>query len=124
VPDATLTEMVVDPPAESNAVLSVLIEKVHDDGGGGVGGGAEPGALCVSVSVEPAMMSDAVRAAPLFSERRTSTVPLPVPVLPDTISAKDALLAAVHVQPAAVVTLSATVAALAGRSFRPLLLTE
>ena len=128
VPDVTLTEMVVDPPAESNEALLVLSEKLHEDCGGGVGvggvdGGVEPGALCVSVIVEPAMTSEAVRAAPLFSERRTSTVPLPVPLLPDTISANDASLAAVHAQFAAVVMVIETEPALEGRVLRGLLLT-
>ena len=78
----------------------------------------------MSVSVEPATTSEAVRAAPLFSDRRTSTVPLPVPLLPDTISANDALLVAVHAQSAVVVTVSETEPALAGRSFGPPALTE
>jgi hypothetical protein len=133
-PAVTRTMIVVVPPAESKAVVPALTEKVHDVGGVGpvgevgvVVGGAGVAAVapCVKSSVDPATTSVAERAAwPVFAERFTCTVPLPLPLLPDATCANEALLVAVQVQPAVVDTAIDTEPALEGRSVRPELPTE
>ena len=54
--------------------------------------------------VVPATVSVALRAAPAFGSTVKATVPLPLPVAPDVIARKVALLVAVHAHPVAVVT--------------------
>jgi hypothetical protein len=62
-------------------------------------------ALWVIVKVvAPAIVSVALRAAPVFGATVNATVPLPLPDAPDEIATKAALLAAVHVHPVAAVT--------------------
>ncbi len=52
------------------------------------------------------MVMVAERAAPMFALTSKLTVPLPLPVDPDPIVIHEALLDAVHAQPAAAVTLT------------------
>jgi hypothetical protein len=54
--------------------------------------------------VVPATLSVALRAAPAFGATVKETVPLPLPVAPDEIAMKVALLVAVHAHPVAAVT--------------------
>jgi len=54
--------------------------------------------------VVPPTVSVALRAAPAFDSTVKATVPLPLPVAPDVIATKVALLDAVHAHPAAAVT--------------------
>jgi hypothetical protein len=68
-------------------------------------GGVVP-ALCVTATVEFAMVSVADRAAPVFAATVYCTVPFPEPDAPAVMVAKVALLVAVHVQPDAAVTLT------------------
>jgi hypothetical protein len=58
------------------------------------------------VTVWFATVSVPVRAAPVFAVALVDTVPLPVPLAPAVIDNHDTLLAAVHVHPAAVVTVT------------------
>ena len=60
-------------------------------------------AACVTVNVWPAMVSVPVRAGPVFAATVKFTVPLPVPDVTPSVS-HAALLTAVHVHPAVVVT--------------------
>jgi hypothetical protein len=63
------------------------------------------GADCVTVTLLPATVSVAVReAVVVFGDALKPTVPLPVPLDPLTTLTHPALLAAVHPQPAVVVT--------------------
>ena len=63
-------------------------------------------AACVTVYVWPAIVAVPVRCAPVFAATVTPTAPLPEPVAPEVIVIHGALLAAVHVQPAVVVTMT------------------
>ena len=65
---------------------------------------AQSGADWVTVNVCPAMVSEPVRSAPVFSPIDSDTVPLPVPAPPDATVIHAALETAVHAQPLAVVT--------------------
>jgi len=70
--------------------------------------GSGAASICVTLNVCPAMVSVPPRGAPLlFSVPLNVTDPLPIPVAPDVIVSHDgALLAAVHGQPAAAVTVT------------------
>lgn len=57
-----------------------------------------------TVNVRPAMVNDPERDGPVVAAALKRTVPLPLPAAPDAIVSHDALLVAVHVQPAAAVT--------------------
>jgi len=61
---------------------------------------------CVTVNVDPAIVSVPVRAPPVFAATVNVTVPLPVPLAPLAIVIQLALLLAVHVQPDCVVTVT------------------
>jgi hypothetical protein len=54
--------------------------------------------------VAPATLSVPLRAAPVFGATVKATAPLPLPVAPDEIAMKVALLVAVHAHPVAAVT--------------------
>jgi hypothetical protein len=54
--------------------------------------------------VAPAILSVPLLAAPVFGATAKATAPLPLPVAPDEIVTKVALLVAVHAHPAAAVT--------------------
>jgi hypothetical protein len=60
--------------------------------------------LCVSETVEPAIVSVAVRSVPVSAATAKATVPLPLPLAPVVIVTKAALLAAVHAHPDVAVT--------------------
>jgi hypothetical protein len=82
-------------------------------GDAALGADKEPGvgavaALCEIVNDVPAIVSVAVRAAPVLAAIVKVTVPLPLPDAPAVIAANVALLVAVQVQPVPAVT--ATVA--------------
>ena len=68
---------------------------------------------CVTVKVNPAIVSVPVRGAPVFAAMLMPTAPLPVALAPLAIVSQLALLFAVHAQPALVVTLTLCVPALA-----------
>lgn len=59
---------------------------------------------CVTVNVLPAIVRVPVRTRPGLEAAENVTVPLPLPLAPEPIVSHVALLAAVHVQPAAAVT--------------------
>ncbi len=60
---------------------------------------------CVTVTVWPAMVSVPVRGdVAVLAAMENATVPLPLPLAPDVMVSQEALLVAVHVQPAVVVT--------------------
>ena len=61
-------------------------------------------AACVRVNVCVAIVSVAVRAAPVLAVTLNATVPLPVPAAPEVTVSHGALLTAVHAQAAVVVT--------------------
>lgn len=90
--------MDVDPvdPAEGLDALTGVNENVH------------PSAACVTVYVWFAIVSVPWRdCTPVFAEAAKVTVPLPLPLAPAlTLNQDVALLTAVHVQPAAAVTLA------------------
>ena len=71
-------------------------------------------AACVMVNVWPAMVAVPVRCGPVFAATLYPTAPFPDPAAPDVIVIQGALLAAVHVQPAVVVTFTAPVDAVSG----------
>ena len=79
---------------------------------GEVAAGAErlPGvaaaALCVTVTIAPATVSVAERAAPVFAATENVTVPLPLPEAPPVIVTNVAPLVAVHAQAAVVLTVT------------------
>jgi len=62
------------------------------------------------VTVWFATVNEPVRAAPVFAAALIDTVPLPVPLAPAVIDSHKTLLVAVHVHPAAVVTVTGPVA--------------
>jgi len=93
-PVAVVTFEVPDPPSAGTVWLDGAIEYVQ---------GAET-PTCVTVNVCPAMVSVPVRSAPVFASTVNATGPFPLPVAPDVTAIHGALLVAVHVQPAAVVT--------------------
>jgi hypothetical protein len=69
------------------------MEKVH------------PAAAWLTVKVWPAMVAVPVRAVvTVFAATESATVPLPLPLAPLEIVSHDALLVAVHAQPARLVT--------------------
>ena len=73
------------------------------DVGDSVGAHAAP--ACVTETVDPAIVSVPVRlVVPVFAATANATVPEPDPDAPDVIVIHDALLIAVHAQPAATVT--------------------
>ncbi len=59
---------------------------------------------CSTVTVCPAIVSDALRAGPGFAATENCTWPLPLPVAPLAIVTHEAPLAAVHAQPPGLVT--------------------
>jgi hypothetical protein len=59
---------------------------------------------CVTVNVWPATVRVPVRGAPVLAATVKPTLPLPEPLAPDVTVIQDALLVAVHVHPAVVVT--------------------
>ena len=61
---------------------------------------------CVTVNVCPAIVSVPIRCAPVFAAALNPTVPPPVLLAPLVIVSHGALLVAVHVHPAAVVTVT------------------
>jgi hypothetical protein len=63
--------------------------------------------VCVAIVAVP------VRAAPLFAATLKPTGPFAVPVAPDVMVIHEALLAAVHAQPAPAVTVTVPVVAAA-----------
>ena len=68
-----------------------------------VHGGGAP--AWVTVTVWPAMVSVPVRGdVPVFAAIENATAPLPLPLAPEVIVSQEALLVAVQLQPAAVVT--------------------
>jgi len=66
------------------------------------------------VNVWPAMVAVPVRCGPVFAATLYPTAPFPDPAAPDVIVIQGALLAAVHVQPAVVVTFTVPVDAVSG----------
>jgi hypothetical protein len=60
----------------------------------------------VTVNVCPAIVSVPVRCAPVFADALYATVPGPLPLPPLVTLSHGALLAAIHVQPAVVVTVT------------------
>jgi hypothetical protein len=74
---------------------------------------------CVTATVVVPIVNTALRAAPLFAETLYCTVPLPLPDAPAVIATKLLLLAAVHVQPAFVVTVTDPVPPLSGYAVEP-----
>jgi hypothetical protein len=70
-------------------------------------------AACDTVNVFPAIVSVALRAAPVFALTEKLTVPLPVPFAPSVIEIHDASSVAVHAQPAPAVTVTLPVPPLA-----------
>jgi hypothetical protein len=62
------------------------------------------------VTVWFAIVNVPPRAAPVFAAALIDTLPLPVPLAPAVIESHDALLVAVHVHPAAAVTVTGPVA--------------
>jgi hypothetical protein len=116
-----LVETFTSPLSPCMGTLSVFreIEYVHEgggEGGGGEGGGGEGGggdggeggvfAACVTVNVCPAIVIVPARASLEFADTTYPTLPLPVPAPPELTEIHDALLAAVHAQPAVVETLT------------------
>lgn len=65
---------------------------------------------CVTVKVLPAIVTVPCRSASELAATTSCTVPFPVPLAPDEIPIHDALLDAVHAQPAATVTATDVVA--------------
>ena len=63
-------------------------------------------AACVTVKVLPAIVSLALRAAPVFELTENCTVPLPVPFAPLVIEIHDASSVTLHAQLAPAVTVT------------------
>ena len=63
-------------------------------------------AACVNVKVRVAIVTVPVRTAPVFAATVRRTCPFPVPGEPEATVIHDALLVAVHAQPAPAVTLT------------------
>jgi hypothetical protein len=85
-----------------------------DAGGDGsywVEGDGAGAAAWVTVNPCPAIVSVPFRAAPVFAATLKPTDPLPLPDAPDVTVMNPALLAAVHVHPLAVVTVTVPVVA-------------
>ena len=61
-------------------------------------------ASCDTVNVRPAIDAVPTRAVPVFASELRLTVPFPAPLAPAVMRSHEALLVAVHVQPAPVVT--------------------
>jgi len=78
VNDVDRSVQVVEPPVACLNRQSVGAGNVP---GGGGGGGVEP-ARCVSVALVPAIVSVAVRSAPVFAATVNWTVPFPLPLGP------------------------------------------
>jgi hypothetical protein len=68
--------------------------------------GVAAGAGWVTANVWPAIVSDPVRAAPVFAAAEYPALPFPLPELPCTTVIQAALLTAVHAQPAGAVTVT------------------
>ena len=93
-PVAAVTVLLPVPPAAGSDWLVGEIDGVH------------PAASCVTVNVTPAIVSVPVRLeATVFAATLKPAVPLPDPVAPLVTVIQAALLAAVHEQPVATVTL-------------------
>jgi len=67
----------------------------------------------LTVTVCPAIVTAAERAEPALASMARATGPLPVPAAPEVTWIHDAVVAAVHVQPASVVTVMVPVVAAA-----------
>ena len=93
-PVAAVTLLLPVPPA---AVKDCVVGEID---------GAQAAAACVTVNVAPAIVSVPVRLeATVFAATSNVTEPLPDPVAPPVSVIQAALLAAVHAQPVAAVTL-------------------
>jgi hypothetical protein len=92
-PVATVTLLLPLPPA---AVTDCVVGEIE---------GEQDAAACVTVNVAPPIVSVPVRIdATAFAVTLKPTVPLPEPVAPLVTVIQDALLAAVHAQPVATLT--------------------
>jgi hypothetical protein len=92
--EEVVTLLLPGPPSAVNQRVVGTIEYVQ-----------ATGAVCVTVMVPPATVSVPVRAAvPVCAATTKLTLPEPDPVAPATIVIHDALLLAVHAQPAPAVT--------------------
>ena len=89
-PAAVVTATAVDPPDPLGLKVVGLMLYVH-------------GAACVTVNDCPAIVSVAVRAAPVFAATTTVTDPFPLPLPPVTVI-HDGAPVVVHVHPPLVVT--------------------
>lgn len=85
-------------------VIEAVNEPPNDDTDSVVGVTANVHSTCVTVNVWPAIVIVPVRLDPLKLENVNATVPLPLPLDPDVICSQPTFEAAVHVQPAPVVT--------------------
>ncbi len=92
-PLAAVTATVPVPPAAAIDWLAGAMEKLQP-------------AACVTVNGVPAIVTVALRAAPVFGLTEKPTVPLPVPLAPLVIEIQGASLVAVHAQPAPAVTVT------------------
>jgi len=61
-------------------------------------------AACVTVNVRLPIESEPARAVSVFAATENATLPLPVPLAPETIASHGTMLEADHEQPAAVET--------------------
>jgi hypothetical protein len=102
---ALLAAVHAHPVAAVTLLLPVPAAAVKDCVVGEIAG-EQAAAACVTVNVAPAMVSVPVRlVATVFAATVKPTVPLPDPVAPLVSVIHEALLAAVHAQPVATVTL-------------------
>jgi len=93
-PAVAVTVTVADPPLAAGLADVGDALKLH-------------GNVCVIVTVWPATVSVPVReVVPVFAATLYVTVPLPVPLAPAVTVIQDALLVAVHAQPAVAVTVT------------------
>jgi hypothetical protein len=90
-PDAAVTATVPSPPPAGSDRVSGAIANVQPS-------------PCCTVTVCPATVIVPERDGPLVAAARKLTLPLPLPLAPETIVIQDALLAAVHPQPEPAVT--------------------
>jgi hypothetical protein len=64
------------------------------------------GVACVTVNVCPAIVTIPTLSAPTLSAIEMNTLPLPLPLAPETIVMNGAVVAAVHAQPPGAVTVT------------------
>ena len=91
-------------PAVAPRRRHVFVASICDAGSNMLNDGLSPAPVCETVNVWPAMVTVAVRFAPAAAATFSTTVPVPVPVLPARIVMNVDEVVAVHAQAVPVVT--------------------